>query len=231
MATWFDHRCQSYDYTYNPDLLIYPEVYQPYIKGKFHICLALGKHAPIEPHADLIVCRSQEIVDWVKNQHLAIPTVLILPSIKRSVFEYDGRPKQNIICFMTRADKHPETTELLRKAYGDKVIHIAGYTERQVAETLKSTKVFVWRGNEKEGSPRPPKEALVAGCQVVGLETELTEKQHINFGVRCRDVSKMIKMAGEALRMPVPSFEQRSVVRDSQEEKQDWLNLLRGLNL
>lgn len=32
--------------------------------------------------------------------------------------------------------------------------------------------IFVWRGNANEGSPRPPKEALVAGSIVVGLESE-----------------------------------------------------------
>lgn len=38
-------------------------------------------------------------------------------------------------------------------------------------------------------------------------------------------------MAGEALSMPAPTAEQRSVVRDGREEKQDWLSLLEGLDI
>lgn len=223
LATWFNHSCELYDYSYEPDLVIYPEVYQPNIKGKFQVCFALGKHAPIQPHASFTICRSRELVDWVANQHPEMPTRLILPSINRRIFEYDGRRKKDAICYMTRPDKHPETAGLLRQAYGDQVIEIVNQTEAQVAETLRKARVFVWRGNEKDGSPRPPKEALVAGCVVVGLQTELAEEQHTNFGVRCSTETELIKMAGEALKMPIPTMEERAVVRDGQEEKQDWL--------
>src|SRR5438309_5740539 len=132
---------------------------------------------------------------------------------------------------MTRPDKHPETAILLRDAYGDSVKEIVNLSEADVAETLKDAKVFVWRGYITEGSPRPPKEALVAGCTVVGLESELNERHHTNFGVRCSTVDELIKMAGESLKMPVPTEQERSVVRDSTEEKQDWLTLLKGLDL
>src|SRR5439155_13658968 len=116
----------------------------------------------------LTVCRSREILDWVKKQHPQMPAVLILPSIDMSVFEYDGRPKKDTICYMTRPDKHPETARLLRNQYGNKVLEIVDFSQAAVAEALKDSKVFVWRGNDSEGSPRPPKEALVAGCIVVG---------------------------------------------------------------
>jgi len=55
----------------------------------------------------------------------------------------------------------------MRERYGDRVVEIISRPEPEVAELLKSAKVFVCRGNDKEGSPRPPKEALVAGCVVV----------------------------------------------------------------
>src|SRR5437660_1076971 len=106
LATWFGHDCELYDYSYSPDVLIYPEVYQPHVSGaRYHICLALGKRGMVEPYADLTVCRSREILDWVKKQRPQMPAVLILPSIDRSVFEYDGRPKKDTICYMTRPDK------------------------------------------------------------------------------------------------------------------------------
>ncbi|MBD0372496.1 MAG: hypothetical protein ICV60_16755 [Pyrinomonadaceae bacterium] len=231
LVSWFEHRCELYDYSYFPDLLIYPEVYQPYVKGKYHICFALGKRTPIEPHANLIVCKSQEVLDWVKEQYSNISTALVLPSIKRSVFEYNGAPKKEIICYMTRPQKHPETAQLLRKEYGDKVMEIVDFSEAEVADALRSAKVFVWRGDDKEGSPRPPKEALVAGCVVVGLESDLNEGYHTDFGIRCSTVDELIKMAGKALHLPMPTDEERSVVRDSEEEKQDWIALLNRLDI
>jgi hypothetical protein len=231
LSSWFEHRCEPYDYSYFPDVLVYPEIYQPYVAGKYHVCFALGKHALIQPHANLVVCKSNEILRWVKEQHSNISTVLVLPSIERSIFEYDGRPKKDVICYMTRPHKHPETAQLLRDVYGDKVLEIMNFSEAEVAEALKEAKVFVWRGADKEGSPRPPKEALVAGCIVVGLEDDLNERYHTNFGIRCSTVTEMIHMAGEALKMPLPTDEQRSVIRDSQEEKQDWLALFKRLDI
>lgn len=229
LVSWFEHACELYDYSYSPDLLVYPEVYQPHVEGKFHICFALGKHAPIAPHADLVVCRSQEILAWVKRQHEQIETALILPSINRAVFEYDGRPKKEIICYMTRPHKHPEMADLLRERYGDKLMEIVNLTEAEVAEALKHAKVFVWRGDDREGSPRPPKEALIAACVVVGLESDLNERYHTDFGIRCSTLDDLLRTAGEALKMPLPTEAERRVVRDSKEEKQDWLKLMKCL--
>lgn len=231
LASWFKHRCKLYDYSYSPHVLVYPEVYQPFIDGKYHICFVLGQHSIVEPHANLIVCKSQELLSWVDNQKPNISTALILPSIDRSVFEYDGRPKKELICYMTRPHKYPETAQLLRNEYGDKVREIVDFSEAEVAEALKEAKVFVWRGADREGSPRPPKEALVAACIVVGLKSDLNERYHTNFGIRCSTVDEVIRMAGEALKMATPSREQRSVVRDSREEKRDWLALFKGLDI
>jgi hypothetical protein len=231
LASWFTHGCQLYDYSYSPEVLVYPEIYQPYVAGKFHICFALGKYAAIAAHADLVVCKSPEIQRWVKEQLPDIQTTLIAPSIDRAVFEYQGAPKQETICYMTRPHKYPETVEYLRRQYGDRVLEIKNFSETEVAQTLRSAKVFVWRGDEREGSPRPPKEALVAGCNVVGLKTDLHERYHTDFGIRCSSLGEVIQMAGEALRMPVPSVNVRSVVRDSSEEKRDWLALFRSLEL
>jgi hypothetical protein len=231
LVSWFKHHCELYDYSYSPDVLVYPEVYQPYVEGKYHICFALGKRALIESHADLIVCKSLEILNWVKEQYPDKSTALILPSIDRSVFEYQGGPKKDIICYMTRPQKHPETAQLLHKEYGDKVREIVDFSEAEVAEALRNSKAFVWRGDDKEGSPRPPKEALVAACTVVGLESDLNERYHTNLGIRCSTVDELIHMAGQALMMPLPTSEQRAVVRDSEEEKQDWLALLKYLDI
>jgi hypothetical protein len=98
-----------------------------------------------------------------------------------------------------------------------------------VAEILKDAKVFVWRGDEKEGSPRPPKEALVAGCTVVGLESDLDDRYATGFGVRCSTVEDLIEMAGKALDMPMPTAQERSVVRDSAQEQEDWFRLLASI--
>lgn len=226
LASWFDHHCQLYDYSYSPDLVVYPEVYQPQFPGKRHVCYVLGKYGNVAPHADLAVCRSLDLVEWVRQTNPAQPSALMLPSIDRKVFEYDGRPKRDIICYMTRPVKHPETAERLRTRYGDRLVEIVGRSEAEVADILKSAKVFVWRGNDKEGSPRPPKEALVAGCVVVGLESDLHASHHLEFGVRCSTVDELIDAAGDALTLPLPSDTERAVVRDVAEEKKDWLDLV-----
>ena len=170
LVSWFAHDCRIYNDGYVPDVVVYPEVYQPHLGPRFfHICFALGQFKPIEPHADLVVVKSSGMRDWVKAHQPQLRVELIRPSIHRALFDYDGRPKRDLICYMTRPHKSPETAALLRDRYGDKVVEIVGKTEVEVAEILNRAKVFVWRGYETEASPRPPKEALIAGCRVVGL--------------------------------------------------------------
>jgi hypothetical protein len=72
---------------------------------------------------------------------------------------------------------------------------------------------------------------LVAGCIVVGLAADLNESYHTNFGVRCATVKELVRRSGEALDMPLPTVSDRAVVRDSVDEKRDWLTLLMGLGL
>jgi hypothetical protein len=231
LIDWFDHECELYDYSYLPQVAIYPEVFQPRLPASFQICFALGKYAPIEPHADLVVCRSRSIQEWVNERWPELATRLIRPSINRSTFEYDGRPKQDTICYMTRPDKSPEMADALRAKYNGCVVEIVDRSESEVAEILKSAKVFVWRSNEKDSSPRPPKEAVVAGCNVVGLASDLHESHHLDFGIRCESVEELLDAAGDALSMPLPGEEERSRVRDSTEERQDWIDLLIGLHI
>lgn len=232
LASWFDHRCSLFDISYEPDLVVYPEVHQPYLGPDiFHICFALGKHRPIEAHADLVVCRSREVEDWVHGHAPHLKTQLIAPSIHRRPFEYDGRRKQELICYFTRPGKYPETAESLRHQYGNCVVEIRDRTEREVGEILKDAKVVVWRGNDKEGSPRPPKEGLVAGCVVVGLECDLNSGLGTDFGIKCGSVDELMAAAGAALKAPIPGAAKRAVVRDSDEERKDWELLINQLNL
>jgi glycosyltransferase involved in cell wall biosynthesis len=225
LADWFGHHCQLYDYTYLPDLVVYPEVYQPRIPNRREICFVLGKYGHVEPHADLAVCRSQALVDWVAKHNSQVRTALLHPGIDRKLFEYDGREKRDVICYMTRPHKHPETADLLRERYGDKVVEIVDRSESEVAEILKSAKVFVWRGTDMEGSPRPPKEALVAGCIVVGLTTDLDAAHHTDFGLRCSSIEELLDTAGQALSLPSPTAAERAIIRDVIEEKADWVRI------
>ena len=225
LAEWFGHNCRLYDYTYLPDLVVYPEVYQPRIPDRRHICFVLGKYGHVEPHADLAVCRSQALVTWVAEQNSPVPTTLLLPGIDRKIFEYDGRQKADVICYMTRPHKHPETADLLRERYGQKVVEIVDRHESEVAEILKGAKVFVWRGTDKEGSPRPPKEALVAGCGVVGLTADLDAAHHTDFGLRCATVDELIETAGLALSLPIPTDAERALIREVDQEKDDWVRI------
>lgn len=237
LVSWFSHQCRLFQDDYRPDLVVYPEIFQPRLAGDFfHLCFALGRFKPVEPHADLVVTKSPDMADWVKSHQPRLPVKVIAPGISRQIFEYDGRPKQDIICYMTRPHKHPETAALLRARYGDKLMEITGKSEAQVAEILKNAKVFVWRGIcwngiHKESSPRPPKEALVAGCNVVGLAEDLHARHNLDFGIRCANEAELIETAGLALQLPVPSVAERAVVRDSECEARDWIELLKTLKL
>ena len=227
LAAWFKHPCRLYDGSYIPRVLVYSESFQPYFpQVKHHICFALGKYGKMQPHAELTVCKSPEIERWVREQLPDMTTVIIRPSIDRAIFDYDGRPKRDVICYMTRRNKHPETSQLLRERYGDKVLEIVGQPEAEVAESLRQAKVFVWRGNDLEGSPRPPKEALVAGCVVVGLASDLHARYDTDFGLKCSSVDELLDMAGQGLRMPIPTPQERAVVRDTAQEMRDWLALM-----
>lgn len=229
LASWFAHSCSLYDGSYRPDLVIYPEIYQPHLDTGYHICFALGKYAAVAPHARFTVCRSEAMEHWVAELLPGMPSTVLLPSINRGIFEYRGEQKQDQICYMTRPHKYPEFADLLRERYGSKVFEIVDRTEAEVARILKTARVFVTRGNDKEGSPRPPKEALVAGCVVVGLKTDLNPSYHTDFGLRCDTTEEIIERCGEALLMPTPSDEERSCVRDVEEEKQDWITLVQQL--
>lgn len=232
LVDWFSHHCRMFDGSYRPHLVVYPAIHPVKMeRDQFHLCCAFGKYRQIEPHADLVVCKSPDTVDWVRSQNRRLRTVIIQPSIKRSLFGYDGRRKKDQICYMTRPHKFPEMANLLRERYGGKVVEIVNQPESVVAEILKDSKVFVWRGNDKEGSPRPPKEALVAGCVVVGLADDLNSRFYTDFGVKCSNVDELVRKAGDALTMAIPDVEQRAVVRDSAQEKRDWLELVRSLDL
>jgi hypothetical protein len=183
----------------------------------------------VESHAQFTVSRSDAIQRWVSDLLPAMPSTVLLPSINRGIFEYRGEQKEDRICYMTRPGKYPEFANLLRERYGSKVLEIVDQTEADVARILKTSKVFVTRGNDKEGSPRPPKEALVAGCVVVGLKTDLNPSYHTDFGLRCDTTEEMIERCAEALTMPIPSEEERSCVRDVEQEKKDWINLVQRL--
>jgi hypothetical protein len=231
LANWFEHDCQLYDSSYEPELVVYPEVHQPDLgPNVFHLCFALGQHEPVRDHAQFVVCRSPRVQQWVREHAPQLPTKIISAGINRRPFEYDGREKQDQVCYFTRPDKHPETAADLRARYGKRVIEISGRTEREVAEILKDSKVLVWRGHDKEGSPRPPKEALVAGCVVIGLEQDLHPQFSTDFGIKCRSLEELLDAPAEALKAKIPTKAERAVVHDSEEERKDWESLLATLD-
>ncbi|MEY2557722.1 MAG: hypothetical protein QOE34_1147 [Verrucomicrobiota bacterium] len=231
-ADWFAHRCRMFDFSYHPDLIVYPEVFQPEFQSEaFKICFALGQHQKVKPFCDLVVCKSPAIADWLKEDGLKVRQEIVRPSIARGIFEYDGRPKKDIIAYMTRIHKHPEMALSLRTRYGDQLVEIVDRDEAGVAEILKDAKVFIWRGDDKEGSPRPPKEALVAGCVVVGLREDLNESYCTDFGIQCATLDELMDKAGEALSMDIPGEKERAYVRDSQDERADWHALVGQLPL
>ncbi len=233
LARWFAHDCTLFDHSYEPDLVVYPEVYQPEFDASvYHLCFALGRHNEIRPHADLVICRSPEILHWVREHAPQLRAEVIVPSIDRRPFEYDDRRKVEQICYFTRLDKHPETALALRARYGaHRVIEIVDCSEREVAERLRQAQVMVWRGHRREGSPRPPKEALVAGCHVVGLEDDMRPGLATDFGVKCQSIEELLEAPECLFGRPPPTIAERAVVRSAREEERDWATLVQSLAL
>jgi hypothetical protein len=66
---------------------------------------------------------------------------------------------------------------------------------------------------------------------VVGLKSDLNADFHTDFGLQCDSVDELLECCNQALAMSVPGESERSVVRDSEEEKRDWISLLRDLDL
>lgn len=92
-------------------------------------------------------------------------------SINTEVFAYQARKKKQI-CFMPR--KHPEDAlqvlAILRARgalNGFSVMAIDNKTEREVAEMMKDSLIFLSFGYP-EGYSLPPAEAMACGCIVVG---------------------------------------------------------------
>src|SRR5450432_88047 len=105
LANWFEHDCQLFDSSYEPELVVYPEVHQPDLgPNVFHLCFALGQHEPVRDHAQFVVCRSPRVQEWVGEHAPQLPTKTISAGINREPFEYDGREKQDQICYFTRRD-------------------------------------------------------------------------------------------------------------------------------
>src|SRR5262249_41089666 len=173
-----------------------PEIFQPHLDGvRYQVCFAVGKYQSIADHADVTVCKSADTVSWVTAQYPRMATVLIAPSIDRSIFEYDGLTKKDLICYMTTPRKHPETAE-----------RTAAPIRRQV---LRDPRSFRTRsGGDFEGRESlhlawqrsgrfapPPKEALVAGCLVVGLKSDLSDRYLTNFDTQCATVDEALGLA------------------------------------
>jgi hypothetical protein len=227
IADWFDHNAVEYDSicSTEPDLVIYPEDYQPLMGTMKHVCFALGTTKKIEYHADYVVCKSRETVEFAKEFIDSKKIKVIESSININKFKYDGREKKEQVAYMLKQHKHPEMAKLLYSKFGPKYVNIANKTEQEVAEILKDTKVFVWRGWDFEGSPRPPKEAYAAGCHVVGPTNDLSEMYGTDFGYKCNSEEHILNTAEMLLTEPViePDL---SLIRDGADEKQDWLDFI-----
>ncbi|MDQ2868851.1 MAG: hypothetical protein M3R59_10675, partial [Verrucomicrobiota bacterium] len=120
LAAWFTHDCElDGALTENVDLVIYPEIFQPRLSpDTFYLCFAIGRFQNIQPHADLVVCRSTGVAQWLQEHAPQLRHCVIDASIERRRFEYDGRVKRDQICYFMRAEKSPETAALLRERYG-----------------------------------------------------------------------------------------------------------------
>jgi hypothetical protein len=114
--------------------------------------------------------------DSKQYMHYAFPRIKVFRvhnSINSKLFFYQHEKKKQI-CFMTRRlqDDIIQVINILkyRDALGGfKLIPIENRTEREVAEIMKESLIFL-SFSYQEGCPLPPMEAMACGCLVIGYD-------------------------------------------------------------
>lgn len=118
-----------------------------------------------------ILSISEENKEYLQYIIEDIPIYRVKWSYKKKIFEFQENKKKQI-CFMPRknsdhAQRVINTLYARGKMNGFNIIPIQNKTEKEVAEILKESLIFLSFGYP-EGCPLPPAEAMLSGCLVIG---------------------------------------------------------------
>ena len=176
------------------DVIAVPEIYGPTIRdlpaGVRQVIFNQGAYLTIDT---LVADGAAAAAPYVDNPDLAVVVAVSDDSARVLSYAFPGIPVRRIhhgidpaihhphverrnkrIAYMTRrrADEAAQVLSLLQRRGvldGWEVVAIQGRTEAQVAEILRSSRIFL-SFSKQEGFGLPPLEALACGCVVVGFD-------------------------------------------------------------
>lgn len=131
-----------------------------------------GLHPFDQPKVEAMIVVSRQNEQMMRLAFPTLPVHYFHKSVDPSIFQ-PVAPKENRICYFNR--KRRETIRQVitiakrRRSFRDfDVTAMQSLSEAQVARVMGSSKVFL-SFSSTEGLPRPPMEAMMAGCIVVGF--------------------------------------------------------------
>jgi glycosyltransferase involved in cell wall biosynthesis len=186
---WFPHATRiagAPDVTLGPeDVLVVPEIYGPHLdklpEGPTLVAfnqnayltfdrVPSDQHVSYAPFARALTV-SPDSAEFLRFAFAGLDVRVVPNAIDPELFHPAPSPPGRTLALMPR--KRPaEADQLLRllgaRLDGWEVVTIAGGSEREVAEAMRSSAIFLAFGHQ-EGFGLPPAEAMASGCYVVGF--------------------------------------------------------------
>jgi glycosyltransferase involved in cell wall biosynthesis len=188
-CSWFAHGTRvtaAPDVVLGPqDVLVVPEIYGPDLRRlprgprlvafNQNAYLTFAALAPGEDvsYAAFAVAMtvSQDSADYLRFAFPELEVAVVHNAIDPDLFRPAPVPAGRRIAVMPRRRREDadQVLRLLgRRLDGWEVVRIAGESEREVADALRSCSIFLAFGHQ-EGFGLPPAEAMASGCYVIGF--------------------------------------------------------------
>ena len=200
------------------DYVVVPEIYGestiPYLKGykkvlfnqswcytfqDYRLGARLEETLYGDPETVAVMASSEYIADYLSFAFPKLKVSRVHCSLNPEIFGHQSE-KKNQICYMPRrnADDAKQVINILglRGALDDfKIVQIEDRSEREVAEILKESLVFLSFGH-LEGFSLPPAEAMASGCIVIGYHgfgAKEFMKPNISFPIEAGDIPAYVR--------------------------------------
>ncbi|RKQ94101.1 glycosyl transferase family 1 [Solirubrobacter pauli] len=197
-CSWFEHATTivaAADVELGPrDVIVVPEIYWPsirrlprgirqviYNQNAYLTLDALAAAGPAaaaayvgNPDLGLVAVVSDENAEVLSHAFPDVPIARVRHSIDEALHHPGAEARPRRIAYMPRrrGEEARQVLELLRlrgALQGWEVVPIEGRSETEVAELLRTCRIFLSL-SEREGFGLPPCEAIACGCLVVGFD-------------------------------------------------------------
>lgn len=200
------------------DYVVIPEIYGqsviPYLKGYKKVLFNQGwcytfkdyrLGAPLEetlygdPDTVAVMASSDYIAEYLTFAFPKLKVCRVHCSLNPEIFGHRSEKKKQI-CFMPRRNAEDVKQVInilgLRGALDDfKIVQIEDRSEREVAEILKESLIFLSFGHP-EGFSLPPAEAMASGCIVIGYHgfgAKEFMKPDLSFPIEAGDIPAYVR--------------------------------------